>query len=182
MDRIDLSDKGFCMFGLRGSGKSTLCKHILSSTPNHIVYDPMGDYDGFRHYRPDDRESVSELSDLVKGVVIPQKPDLFIIDEANAYIQPKPTRLPPGIGDLMDYGRHWGMAVGYVARRPVQFHTDLVELSDYLFFFKLSGKNDYRYLEDLHEGLGDAVRALAPFHFVCLSGGNEVTVHSPVVL
>ena len=91
------------------------------------------------------------------------KPELFVIDEANRYIYPKPTRLPKPVADLVDYGRHWNTSFGVVARRPVQFHTDLIELADVVFFFQLPGKNDNAYLESLHTGLGDTVRNLAPY-------------------
>ena len=177
---IDLTDKGFCIFGSRGGGKSWLVKHILDSTPNHLIYDPMQEHQGYRRYVPDDRESVQELSDLVKSVVVPTKPALFIVDEANKYVLPKPNRLPDGVNDLMDFGRHWGISVGFVSRRPVQFHTDLVELSNVLFFYGLTGNNDYHYLENLHMGLGDAVRNLGEFQFMSLSSGRDMELHNPI--
>lgn len=177
---IDLHNKGWCVFGLRGSGKSWLVKHILDSTPNHIVYDPLNEHQGYRRYSPEDRSSTEELSEFVNAIVIPRKPDLFVIDEANKYVQPKPTRLPPGVSDLNDFARHWGISTGYVARRPVQFHTDIVELSNHVFFFSLPGKNDYQYLEGLHSGLGDTVRSLPPFHFATLTDGRDIQVHTPI--
>lgn len=177
---IDLSDLGWCVFGARGGGKSWLVKHILDSTSDHLVYDPLDDHAGYRHYLPDDRESSDELSDLVTAVVIPTRPSLFVVEEANKYIQPKPSRLPRGIGDLMDFGRHWGCSVGFVARRPVQFHSDIVELSNVLFFYQLTGKNDYLYMEGLHQGLGDAVRNLRKYEFVSLTAGRDIEVHNPV--
>jgi len=178
--QMDLSDKGWVIFGPRGSGKSWLVKSILDTTPDHIVYDPLGDHAGYRQYQPDDRSSVEELTDLVQAVVIPTKPALFIVDEANKYILPKPNRLPPGIDDLMDFGRHWGISVGFVARRPVQFHTDLIELADVVFFFGLHGKNDYQYMESLHVGLGDEVRKLSRWSFASLRGGTEIELHNPI--
>ncbi len=170
------------MFGLRGSGKSWLVKHILDSTPDHLIYDPLGEHQGYRQYIPEDRSSVQELEELVQALVIPEKnrPALFVVDEANKYIRPKPNPLPAGIDDLNDFARHWDLSVGYVCRRPVQFHTDIVELSNYVFFFGLSGKNDYRYMEDLHHGLGDAVRSLAEYEFVSLKDGREITLHAPI--
>jgi len=177
---MNLANKSWAVFGLRGSGKTELVKQILRSNPDHLVYDPMDDYEGFRRYRPADRESIQELDDFVRGMVIPRKPSLCVIDEANKYIQPKPTRLPPGIADLNDFARHWGVSCGYVARRPVQFHTDIVELANFVFFFNLPGKNDYAYMEGLHQGLGDKVRGLAKYHFVILEEGRAMTVHGPV--
>ena len=114
---IDLTDKSFVIFGLRGSGKSWLVKNILDSTPDHIIYDPLGEHKGYRQYIPDDRDSTDELSEMIQGLVIKKKPSLFIIDEANKYIPPKPTRLCPGVADLVDFSRHWKISFGAVARR-----------------------------------------------------------------
>jgi len=158
---IDLSGKGFCIFGVRGSGKSYLVRKILDSTPGHLVYDPLDEYQGYRRYIPTDRQSAEELNKVINELVIPRKPRLFIVDEANKWVRPKPTPLPSGVADLNDMGRHFGIACGWVCRRMTQMNTDIVELSNHLFFFKLSGKNDYVYMENLHQGLGDAVRNLA---------------------
>lgn len=177
---INLVSKGWCVFGLRGSGKSELVKQILSTTRDHMVYDPLDEHEGRNRYVPTDRESVKELDEFIRGIVIPRKPALCVIDEANKYIQPKPTRLPPGVADLNDFARHWGISCGYVARRPVQFHTDIVELANFAFFFHLPGKNDYAYMEGIYQGLGDQVRALEKYHFVILEEGQSMTVHSPV--
>jgi hypothetical protein len=176
---MNLVNKGWCIFGPRGSGKSWLLESILDTNEDHIVYDPMEDHAGYRQYLPDDRHSSEELNDLIHNVVLETQPAIFAIDEANKYIHPKPTRLLTGVADLVDMGRHHGISFGTVARRPVQFNTDLVELADALFFFGLQGKNDYVYMEDLHRGLGDAVRGLPRYHFVSYAN-QQITIHSPV--
>ena len=197
---MDLGSKGWAVFGLRGSGKSWFVKSVLESTPDHLIYDPLKEHTGYNKYTPSDRTSIEELSKVIEGPVIKGvkvtednkalfptrrlgetwKPELFVIDECNRYIYPKPTRLPKPIADLVDYGRHWSLSFGAVARRPVQFHTDLIELADVVFFFHLPGKNDHQYLESLHLGLGDTVRDLPPYHFVGFSHGSEITVHAPI--
>jgi len=179
---IDLTNKRAAIFGLPGSGKSVLTKSILASTPSHLVYDPMDEHAGYHRYLPNDRNSVTELSNVIEKHVIKHKPKLFVIDEANRYIKVKPNPLPPGVSDLNDLSRHWGIAWVSVTRRPSQFHTDIVELCHYLAFFSLTGKNDYRYMEDLHQGLGDIVRALPKYHFAILEMGIGVTVHAPVAI
>ena len=197
---MDLANKGWCVFGLRGSGKSWFVKSLLESTPDHLIYDPLKEHRGYNKYTPSDRTSIEELEKVIQGPVIKGvkvtednkatfptrrvgetwKAELFVIDEGNRYILPHPTRMPPGVADLVDYGRHWNLSFGVVARRPVQFNSTLVELSDHVFFFQLPGKNDHAYLESLHVGLGDTVRDLAPFHFVAFSHGSEITVHAPI--
>ena len=168
------------MFGVRGSGKSWLVKSILDSTPDHLIYDPLDEHQGYRRYIPSDRQSSEELNQVIHDVVIKYKPRLFVVDEANKYVMPKPRPLLSGVADLNDLARHWSMSCGWVCRRMTQFSTDIVELSNHLFFFKLSGKNDYAYMEDLHQGLGDAVRNLKPHEFMSLTNGSEMELHAPV--
>ena len=197
---MDLASKGWCVFGLRGSGKSWFVKSVLESTPDHLIYDPLKEHGGYNRYKPTDRTSIDELETVIKGPVIKGikvteenkamfptrrvgetwKPECFVIDEANRYIAPHPKPMPQGVADLVDYGRHWSISFGVVARRPVQFNSTLVELSDHVFLFNLPGKNDHAYLESLHSGLGDTVRNLPPHHFVAFSHGSEITVHSPI--
>tara|TARA_Y100000310_G_C20341620_1_gene650075 strand:+ start:51 stop:635 length:585 start_codon:yes stop_codon:yes gene_type:complete len=184
---IDLTARGWAVFGARGSGKSVLVAHILGTARTHLIYDPLGEHKNYRRYVPDDRHSVSELDAAISVLVTPRRfggqaassPDMFVIDEANKYVAPKPSPLPKGIADLVDYGRHYPCSVGFVARRMAQFHTDIVELADAVFIFRLAGRNDYRYLEELHQGLGDVVRGLPKYHFASLAQG-KVTVHAPV--
>jgi hypothetical protein len=177
---IDLSGKGWCIFGVRGSGKSWLVKKILDSTPDHLIYDPLDEHQGYRRYIPTLRASETELNGVINDLVIPRKPRLFIVDEANKYIRPKPAPLPSGVADLNDFARHWSISCGWVCRRMTQFSTDIVELSNHLFFFQLTGRNDWKYMEGLHQGLGEAVRNLGPYEYVSLTNGSEMELHAPV--
>ena len=197
---MDLASKGWAVFGLRGSGKSWFVKSVLQSTPDHLIYDPLKEHSGYNKYTPTDRTSIEELEKVIEGPVIKGikvvednktmfptrrvgetwKPELFVIDEANRYILPKPTRLPKMVNDLVDYQRHWNISFGVVARRPVQFHQDIIELADVVFFFTIPGKNDHAYLNSLHSDLGDTVRNLPAYHFVAFQHGSEITVHAPI--
>ena len=179
---IALTNKRACIFGLPGSGKSILLEHILKSTRKHIIYDPLNEHEGFTRYVPPDRHSSAELNTFIEKGIIARRNDydLLAIDEMNIYVRPKPTPLPRAVADLNDMSRHFGLAWIGVARRPSQFHTDIVELAHYVFFFKLPGKNDYSYMESLSKGLGDTVRALPKYHFAMLEDGVNVTVHAPV--
>ncbi|MBR58331.1 MAG: hypothetical protein CMH54_09955 [Myxococcales bacterium] len=200
MPDLSLDAKGWAVFGLRGSGKSWFTKSVLDTSRDHLIYDPLKEHKGYNRYVPTDRESKEELAGCIRRTVIDGvkvtegnkgrfptrkpgqtwKPDLFVIDEANQYIEPKPTRMPRPVRDLVDFGRHWNVSFGVVARRPVQFNTDLIELCDHVFFFTLKGKNDHQYLESLYPGLGDTVRNLPPHHFACLTGGADITLHAPI--
>lgn len=177
---IELDNKRIVIFGLMGSGKTELVKSILRTTVDHIVYDPLDEYQGFTRYSPTDRHSSEELDQMVNGLVLKKRPRLFIVDEANRYIQPKPKPLPPSIADLNDHSRHWNIAWGLVCRRPTQFHSDVVELAHLLFIFGLHGKNDRQYFNDLKSGLGDVVDTLPQYHFVVVNENRDIEVHKPI--
>ncbi len=190
-DVIVLDNKRFTIFGLTGSGKTELGKWIIRSTDKYVVYDPLGrdiehrDFVGYRRYIPRDRNSSAELSDYIRNAIIPNRRyvRLFVVDEANKYVRPKPSALPVGIADLNDLSRHWGIAWGLIARRPSQFHTDVVELCHYLFVFMLPGRNDHKYLNDLMAGAGDAARTLPQYHFLVMDmTQGRFYIHSPIPL
>ena len=65
-------------------------------------------------------------------------------------------------------------------RRPVQVHSDVLELAAVVFAFQSSGKNDHGYYEDLYRGMGDTVRSLQPYHFAILQNGRDLSIHAPV--
>jgi DNA helicase HerA-like ATPase len=102
------------------------------------------------------------------------------LDEANRFCPAKPAPLPPQIADFNDQCRHYGIAGGYVARRPSQLNQDLTELADYLFIFRLTGKNDLKYLSDLVSGLDDAVRSLRDHEFVKVNPDKSYVICEPV--
>lgn len=169
------------MLGLQGSGKTTLVKHILDDVDRHIVYDPLGEYDGYRRYIPTDLHSTAELDRFVERIVTPMQPDLFVLDEANKYID-KNKETPKAVADLVDFSRHWGISWGCVARRPTQLHTDVRELAHYVFVFGLYGSNDRRLLNDWYSGMGDVVQGLDKdkHQFAVLEGGSRLTVHEAI--
>lgn len=181
---LNLRSKTFCVFGLRGSGKSTLVNWIATNFDNKcLVYDTLHEVPEAAHYYsypPRDRYSVSELNDVIAGVIAARRFDLFIIDEANRFCPSKPAPLPKGVTDLNDMCRHYGLGAGYVARRPVQLNQDLTELAEYIFIFHLVGKADISYLNDIAYGLGDTVLAIPNFHFVLVSPDRSYEVYDPI--
>lgn len=180
MEQIDLTNKPFVILGLQGSGKTVLAHHILSLSERHIVYDPLGEYTGFRRYIPENRHSIAELEGFVRGTVIPWQPDIFVLDEAPLYIPKNPKPLSTSVSDLCHLSRHFGISWGSIARRPTSFHTDVIEIAYWLFVFKLAGKNDRQHLNNIYNGMGDVVANLPKHHFAVLEAGTDLTVHSPV--
>lgn len=180
---IDITNKRFVILGLQGSGKTVLAKYMLSKCSRHLVYDTLREYKGFIRYTPTDRNSKSELERMIKTLVFKKvKPQLFIIDEANRFIEPKPTALPQGVNELNDWSRHIGISWGCICRRPTQLHTDMMELAHYLFIFCLRGKNDTAYLDSILPNLGDTVSNLKQYEFAIVTENRSVYVHQPISL
>lgn len=186
---VDLKGKTFVVFGLRGTGKSTITDLILSEYKHAaLYYDTLheaAENSPFDYYRPNDRYSVVELESVLTKIIpktINQTPlyDIIAIDESNRFCPPKPSPLPPKVADLNDICRHYRISAGFIARRPVQLNQDLTELSDYMFIFHLSGKNDIQYLNNLVDNLGDAVKTLNNYEFVLVKPNREYEIMNPV--
>lgn len=178
---LDLENKGFCIFGLPDSGKSTLAHYILAPFGTQaLVYDTLHEYPSvvFDTYCPKDRNSPVELDMVIR--IAMRRYKLIIIDECNRFCPSKPAPLPQAVADLNDWRAHYGATVGYIARRPVQLNQDLTELAHYLFIFALKGKNDINYLNDLASGLGDTVSELEPYHFVVVDPARAYLIYPPV--
>ena len=186
---MDLTGKTFTILGLKGTGKSTIANLVLNTFGEKaLYYDTL--YEApensiFDIWQPKNRYSVAELESVIKAI-IPQKINelpkyrMVIIDEANRFCPPKPSPLPASIADLNDQCRHYLMSAGFIARRPVQLNQDLIELSDYIFVFRLTGKNDIQYLNNTVSGLGDTVAELDKFEFVLVNPDKSFSVCEPI--
>ena len=186
----NLKGKAITVIGLKGSGKSVWVQYLLNTVKKHLIVDPMLEYQGYRRYIPKFRSfsdvATEELDMVAEELVVPEKGnkakvDLFAVDEANRYC-PARHPLSPMIMDINDFQRHWDLTTVWVARRPTQLNTDLVELSNYIIVFNLAGKNDHQYLNDLSDGLGDAVLALPKYHYMFVNENRQYEQMSPVPL
>lgn len=180
---LDLSSKAFCIFGLPDSGKSTLAHMILTQFGRlAFVYDTLHEYPAqpFDSYEPGGRYSAPELERTIRQVIASRKYRLFVLDEANRFCPTKPKPLPQAVADLNDWRAHYDLAAGFICRRPVQLNQDLTELAHYLFIFRMPGKNDRDYLNNLSTGLGDAAAQLPKYHFLVVDPERNYTVSSPV--
>ncbi len=185
----DITNKRFVILGVQGSGKTELAKIILRSARNSIVYDVHHEYVGLNRYlvehrqvdrRKRDDPGIAELDHFVSQVVQGSgQVRLFVLDEANRYC-PNKYPLPASILVLNDDQRHDRIAFGTIARRAAQLNTDLTELAHYIFVFRLTGRNDYAFLEDTAVGLGDAVRDLEDYHFVIVDQARRFKIHEPI--
>lgn len=176
------------VFGLKKTGKSNLVQYLMRMPQfgGHLVYDVTREHAPLKTYQPTHRrgdEAREELDEVLGRMVTRQdrdmRPDVVVVEEASRFCSPRRAP-PPAMYDLLDLARHYRTGLVTVARRPAQVHSDLTELSDTLIIFRLTGKNDYRALNDIVDGLGDVVRALPEYHFARVTGDRKVYVHGPV--
>ena len=162
------------IFGLQGSGKTTLAKDIAREQKKHtFIFDVMHEYPFNHRYKVKNRSypEIAQEFDLFyknfyKPKVLEKKiKNILIIDEANR-IAPNGRKLAEGLAELNDLHRHYRNSFVLIARRPAQLHTDLLELLHYIIVFRLNGINDIKRLNSIKEGLGDKVKQLGEHEFI----------------
>lgn len=180
MKRINLQGRQASIIGLNGSGKSNFVKWFLSSRNRHLVVDPMKEYKPYNSYEPKHTRGVEakeELNQVVDKVVKPNLDTLnyFVVDEVNRFV-PRQGNLTGGIGEVIDLRRHYDIGALFITRRPQQLHTDMRELSDYIFIFNLAGKTTLKFLDEMAGQTRQAVQALGDYQCVMLDPKRNITV------
>jgi DNA helicase HerA-like ATPase len=188
MDRTDLSGKQVAVFGKKGMGKSGFVNHLMSKMEGHYAcFDPMHEHEDYKQddlvVRPTSRrgdEAIKQLSEFVEFAVENRyKFDYIVVDEINRF-HSKRSELAGPIGDLVDFTAHYNIGFIFCARRPVQVHADLQELSDYQFIFRLSGANDCRRLDDISSGLGERAASLDKYEHITVRPGGRYSIQRPI--
>lgn len=188
MKEIDLDGKHFMTFGKKNCGKSYFNNWLMSKTSSpYVCFDPMREHPDYTDddvvIRPENTRGEGaneELEEVVAWAKNNREHFGFLwVDEVNRFHQ-KGGQLQGPVGELMDLSAHWGMAFGGIARRPSQVHTDMRDLADYLFLFKLNGISDVRTCDDIARGLGERVASLKPREFMVVHPDGSYEKHAPI--
>lgn len=147
------------VIGLKRSGKSYLVRQIAKVCPGGaFIIDPMDEYGDlenviayvptFRHYCKPALNEINQAFQYLK--MLTQKPRVLIFDEVATYAPSK--RNPPEM--LAEFNAtmghiQWGMCAIYICQRPVQPWSNLIEMSDNIIAFRLRGRNDHIYLQNI---------------------------------
>ena len=197
-----MSNRVVCIYGGTGSGKSTLAKMIIKRLPKVVVMDPMNEYKGqgwrSAHSVSDLRRvmaaqwakgpvraslncpggseaTAGEVAELLwqAQATFPKDPRelTFVIDEANMFYPNKPG-LPAALNRVTLQGRHRGINLLVITQRPSRISTDLRGQATQVNAFQLPGPHDRRAVEEVCEGVGDAVRILRKFEFIRIEGAQ----------
>lgn len=193
----DLKDQKFCIFGLQGSGKTYLAKHILENEfKKPMIYvvhnEDFKDTRAARWNPPKDRDGL-----LVGGKMLEEdfnlfirqaikfgkqkKIDLVVIDEADMFFQWN-YNISGVMNDLVLNHRHYNLSVCFISRRPQDIPTKIVESSKALFVFSLEGDNAYKKLRNINPELEEKVKTLKhkDYHFVVKEVGKAPEIHKPI--
>ena len=179
---LNLTNKIWCIFGLNGTGKSHLAKFIAKNY-NAVFFDVLNEHSKeFDSYVPKNKNypEIATEFDYFLTKIQSHKYNMIIVDEASR-VFPNMRPLQPVMRSYIDTFRHTHQSsIGFICRRPTQLFTDLVELSHYLFIFKMVGKNDIQYLNFISVGLGDTVSQLEKYHFVVVNEDRTFNICKPI--
>lgn len=152
-----------CIFGKRGSGKSTLAKKLLRGKSRVIVFDPLGEYSGrlvsdplelfktirrakrfFIVYRPTDaRKEFPWIARIAYEIG-----ELCLVAEEISWAI-SPAKMDPRIEILIRMGRHKGVELIGISRRPAEVNRDLTANAGTIHIFRTTEPRDIKYFRDL---------------------------------
>ena|SRR3990170_5803346 len=169
------------ILGMKGSGKTTLTKQIITEHSRVVILDANGEYDAARvvwgfqecvnalvehEHKRSFRLSlrcyrVKETLRLM-GLCYHFKDAWIVIDEASLYCSP--VSIPDEVSRLVRFGRHRRLSLIFVARRASEIPRDITANSDLLITFKQTEPRDLLYLQSFHHD-AERVRHLKPYRF-----------------
>lgn len=167
----DRSNTIYVIVGKKGSGKTTLAKKLHAQASRRITIDPMWEYkdgvivttfdDLVSYVRPrrfaqysvilrtmDDVERDNVIEFLTTGE--PNTPTLpnvtILIDEIDRLCSPR--EITDELHRLVNYGRHYGVDLIAVSRRPRAMHRDITANADAIAIGQTQEPRDVDYLEE----------------------------------
>lgn len=187
------------VFGMTGTGKTTLLKRFVERADRAIIVDPLGKLGHLgvciptprefktywrRQYHKTwkivlqpgkiaptaaPREALAPFLRTARQAAVGSPPFWVFVDEVDKFGTAFST--DPEIRALADYGRNFGVSLAFVARRPACVDKTLTAQADTLYLFKAKEPRDLDYFRDV-VGAGVAARLprLEPFQALRCTG------------
>lgn len=154
--------------GQKGSGKSSLAKHLGKRSPRIIIIDRMAEYDGVTYsqpgpcvdaiasgwFQPSMRIVARFRSDTAHATLFafirecadrcPGPPLSVVVEEADFFATP--MAINQDLYDLVAYGRHWSINLIFVVRGDTDTHRIIRNCSDGIIAMR-----QYRLSADMRE-------------------------------
>jgi hypothetical protein len=175
-----LDNEIVCVFGRKGSGKTTWVRRAIAGQRRVLVLDSLGtDYGGGcvvtthtdlvgyidRVKRGDFCTICRPRSEWVAQTVLSVGRRLhdcwIVVDEADRYCRPGHINLD--LKWIVEYGRHRSLSLIAVSRRPAAIHLSITEAADAIVCHQVTGHRSLEYLSAYME-VGE-LPGLQPFEW-----------------
>uniref|UniRef100_A0A6H2A2J3 ATPase domain containing protein n=1 Tax=viral metagenome TaxID=1070528 RepID=A0A6H2A2J3_9ZZZZ len=174
------SDEVICIGGMRGTGKTTLAKHITSQFESVYVFDPLNQYAEFEHYVPE-TSSIEEFDSVAKRIWLKGNM-VFVVEECEGYLGER-MALSPYAFKIVLQGRNRGIGLIAVTRRIANLSKTVFSLSDHVYLFRFFSPNDVKYCaEFIGRAWGARLQKLPKFHFLYYSTEGEIMECPPIAI
>ena len=179
---LELNNHKSCIFGIQGSGKTVLAKHLLKGFRKPIVYRVNSDFDNENVYLYKPVDIFKELESFTKWFISSEH-DLLILDEADMFFRSN-AHIGINFNDLAINHRHYGKTLILISRRPQDIPTKIVESCRYQFWFKVGdGSNVHRKIKEISQELYDLMQQISfqDYKFIIKPIGETPYIHDKVV-
>jgi len=188
--------------GQRGSGKSNWTKNHCRSLPRCIIFDSLGEYaadqrfydlESFVDFLIADRDDPSLFrvaydTHLVKEDFpmfcrsILARGDLYlVIEEIDLFSTPFGT--DPEFLKLLKYGRHYGIQIIGISRRPAEVSRNFTSAATRFITFQNREPNDIKYFRSIFGNEALKIQDLENYHYLDVNfsvNPPNFDIHPPI--
>lgn len=182
-----------CIFGRMGKGKSYFAKFTVKKLKRYVIWDRHHEYGdcGYIVYHAERLKeafekwkrvvfqpltySDQEFHDVCK-FVLTQKNLTFIVEEVDEHAHARGYSTPL-FQRIIRGGRHQGIGLIVISRRPAITHKDLRSNASYLVSFQMHEEDDIKYVGKWMGIDPQRVKNLADFHSLVYDANKHTVTH-----
>lgn len=183
------------IMGIRGTGKSTKAKELLTSRPRVLIYDTLCEYrqglivedikslcETWRKLHGHDRYAiiyqpinpVADFAEVCELVYLCGE-ITFFIEEIDTFLSINPAGICPEFLNIVQRGRHYNIELIGVTQRPYALPAILRSQCKELYSFRQFEERDIQWLKAIIGQDAEGIRELKQFEFMGLVDGNVIT-------